>query len=240
MIRTIYPHIEQNIERALGLIEELEELADEVVVAGGAAIGLLITDPANPTVRPTQDFDVIVKVINRVDFYNLQSRLNEKGFHESMEDDGGFVGRFVKGHMLLDIMPTDESIFGSTNQWYVGAFNNADEIAIEGITFKLISAPYFLGTKLEAFYGRGEGDYSASYDMEDIILLIDGRPEIVGEIETADNEIKEYLVNEFKRLVEDSDFQDSISGHLFPDEASQSRQPIIITRLGEIAGISIV
>ena len=48
MIRTIYPQIEQNIERALGLIEELGELADEVVVAGGAAIGLLITDPANP------------------------------------------------------------------------------------------------------------------------------------------------------------------------------------------------
>ncbi len=97
MLRTIYPHIEQNIERALSLIKELGELADEVVVAGGAAIGLLITDPANPTVRPTQDLDVIVKVINRIDFYNFQGRLNEKGFHESMEGD--FVGRFVKGRM---------------------------------------------------------------------------------------------------------------------------------------------
>ena len=46
-------------------------MADEVVVAGGAAIGLLITDPANPTVRPTQDLDVIVEVINRADSSTL-------------------------------------------------------------------------------------------------------------------------------------------------------------------------
>ena len=235
MLRTIYPHIEQNIERALALIKELGELADEVVVAGGAAIGLLITDPANPTVRPTQDLDVIVEVINRVDFYNLQNRLNEKGFQETMDSD--FVGRFVKGRMLLDIMPTDEAILGSSNRWYADAFNNADEKTIEDVTFRLITAPYFIGTKLEAFYGRGEGNYLMSHDIEDIVLLIDGRPEIVEEIEGADIGIKEYLVNEFKKLLEDQYFLESISGHLFPDQASQGRQPIIITRLNEIANI---
>ena len=237
MLRSIYPYINENIERALSLIRELEELAEEVVVAGGAAVGLLITDPANPTVRPTQDLDVIVKVINRADYYSLQERLQAKGFQETMESD--FVGRFVKGRMLLDVMPTDESIFGSSNRWYVDAFNNAENLVIDNVKFKLIPAPYFLGTKIEAFYSRGAGDYQTSHDIEDCILLLDGRPEIVQEIQSADVEIKKYLVNTFKQLLEDDDFLESISGHLFTDEASQGRQPIIIDRMKEIASIDI-
>ena len=237
MLRSIYPYINENIERALSLIRELEELAEEVVVAGGAAVGLLITDPANPTVRPTQDLDVIVKVINRADYYSLQERLQAKGFQETRESD--FVGRFVKGRMLLDVMPTDESIFGSSNRWYVDAFNNAENLVIDNVKFKLIPAPYFLGTKIEAFYSRGAGDYQTSHDIEDCILLLDGRPEIVQEIQSADVEIKKYLVNTFKQLLEDDDFLESISGHLFTDEASQGRQPIIIDRMKEIASIDI-
>ena len=181
MLRNIYPYIDENIERALSLIRELEELAEEVVVAGGAAVGLLITDPANPTVRPTQDLDIIVQVINKADYYNFQERLQAKGFHETMDSD--FVGRFVKGRLFLDVMPTEESIFGSSNRWYIDAFNNAENREVDNVKFKLISAPYFLGTKIEAFNSRGAGDFMTSHDIEDCILLLDGRPEIVEEIQ---------------------------------------------------------
>jgi hypothetical protein len=237
MLRSIYPYIDENTERALSLIKELEELAEEVVVAGGAAVGLLITDPANPTVRPTQDLDVIVQVINKADYYNFQERLQAKGFHETMDSD--FVGRFVKGRMSLDVMPTDESILGSSNRWYIDSFNNAEIQVIDNVKFKLIFAPYFLGTKIEAFYSRGAGDFTTSHDIEDCILLLDGRPEIVEEICNADIEIKKYLVNAFNKLLEDDNFLESISGHLFLDEASQGRQPIIIDRMKEIISINI-
>jgi hypothetical protein len=33
----------------------------------------------------------------------------------------------------------------------------------------MVTAPYFLATKIEAFYGRGKKDFLASHDMEDII-----------------------------------------------------------------------
>jgi hypothetical protein len=122
---------------------------------------------------------------------------------------------------------------------YVDAFNNAANLVIDDIKFKLISAPYLLGTKIEAFYSRGEGDYLTSHDIEDCILLLDGRPEIVEEIQSEDVEIKKYLVNAFKKLIKDDDFLESITGHLFPDEASQGRQPIIIDRIKEIASIEI-
>lgn len=43
-----------------------------------------------------------------------------------------------------------------------------------GIEIRLVSAPYFLGTKLEAFLGRGDGDFMGSHDLEDVVSLLDG------------------------------------------------------------------
>ena len=41
----------------------------------------------------------------------------------------------------------------------------------------MVTAPYFMATKIEAFYGRGGDDFLGSHDMEDIITVIDGRPD---------------------------------------------------------------
>lgn len=45
-------------------VAELGELADEMVFVGGCATGLLITDPAAPAIRFTQDVDAIVQVVS--------------------------------------------------------------------------------------------------------------------------------------------------------------------------------
>lgn len=37
-----------------------QQLRDELVFVGGAVTGLLITDPGQPTIRPTEDVDLIV------------------------------------------------------------------------------------------------------------------------------------------------------------------------------------
>jgi len=42
-----------------------EALLEQLVFVGGAVAGLLITDPAMPEIRPTQDVDVICSVIFR-------------------------------------------------------------------------------------------------------------------------------------------------------------------------------
>ena len=79
MLRRIYPHIELNIELALALIKELGELAGEVVVAGGAATGLL-RGTLNWT-RPTAALSEPGELgANRDDFLKLTSEFikNEK------------------------------------------------------------------------------------------------------------------------------------------------------------------
>ncbi len=57
--------------------------------------------------------------------------------------------------------------------------------------------PYFLGTKIEAFLGRGQGDMRTSPDFEDIIALLNGRSTLEEEILAAPRELRTYLANNF-------------------------------------------
>jgi len=50
-------------------IDQLGDLADEMVLLGGCATGLLISDPAASTIRATRDVDTIVDVSSRADYY---------------------------------------------------------------------------------------------------------------------------------------------------------------------------
>jgi hypothetical protein len=102
---------------------------------------------------------------------------------------------------------------------------------------KLVTPPYFLATKIEAFKGRGKGDYMASHDMEDIITVLDGRREIIDEIISSSDELKTFLSTTFRIFLDDENFFDAIPGQLLPDRASQARLPRLIKLLEEIANM---
>jgi len=226
-------HLDKNLQRVVAVARQLGELVQEVVFAGGAATGLLVTDPAIADVRPTIDVDVIVEVISHVDYFRLQERLRQKGFGESMDEE--VICRWKYKEILLDVMPTDERILGFSNRWYAEAFHNAQHMVIDDVTIKLIRAPHFLGTKLEAFFSRGKADYMASHDLEDLITVLDGRIEIVEEVRQSQEGIKQYLAEQFKRLIANDEFLDALPGHLSPDEASQRRVTIVEARMRQIA-----
>ena len=80
-------------------------------------------------------------------------------------------------------MPTDASVLGFTNPWYDEAIATAQVVELAGgLRIRLIAAPAFVATKLEAFGTRGRGDLMGSHDLEDIINVLDGRPGIEDEI----------------------------------------------------------
>jgi hypothetical protein len=107
-----------------------------------------------------------------------------------------------------------------------------------GATIRLIAAPVFLGTKLEAFQGRGAGDYLASHDLEDVLTVVDGREELIDEARVASPELKSYLTEVFSTLLATPDFVQAIPGHLPGDPASQARAPILLRRLKSLANLS--
>lgn len=214
---------------------ELAPLADRLVFVGGATVDTFITDPAAGPSRFTEDVDVIVDAPTRMAFaQEVEAVLRRSGFKEDMRE-GAPICRWVKGALTIDVMPLEGDVLGFTNTWYAAGYRAAREIRLAGATIRVLTAPYFLATKIEAFKGRGEGDYLASADMEDIIRVVDGRPELADEIASSDDALRAYLAGEITRLLAEDDFLDAIPAHLLGDAASQARVPVILARLRAVA-----
>jgi hypothetical protein len=100
---------------------------------------------------------------------------------------------------------------------------------------KLVTPPLFLATKLEAFRGRGGGDFLASHDLEDIITIIDGRHEILEDVRTCASALRAYIAHEIGVLLQNPEFNQALPGHLAGDETSQARMPLIKERLRQLS-----
>jgi hypothetical protein len=135
-------------------------------------------------------------------------------------------------------MPTDAEILGFSNQWYQQALQHAEVRQIsDEMAIRLVTATYFLATKIDAFHNRGNKDFIASHDMEDIMTLLDGRPEIVEEVRNAPEDVKIFLSWKFREFLGNRSFLDALPGHLLPDSASQQRAPILMERIKAIADL---
>ncbi len=188
--------------------------------------------------RATYDVDAIAQVLSRAEYYQFAEKLKDKGFREDT-DEGAPMCRWRGENVILDVMPIDPDILGFGSDWYQEAQENAVKLALpSGNAIFLITSPFFLITKLDAFKGRGNGDYMQSHDIEDIVTVLDGRPELIGELEKAEPKVKQELAARFEALRQNTRFIDAVAGHLAPDAASQARLPRIIGRIGVISKLS--
>jgi predicted nucleotidyltransferase len=90
-------------------------------------------------------------------------------------------------------MPTDPAILGFSNPWYPAVQQNAQRVRIGNYEIRLITVPYFLATKLDAFHGRGKSDHRTSHDLEDVITVVGGRTELADEVRIAPLDLQKYL-----------------------------------------------
>ncbi len=131
---------------------------------------------------------------------------------------------------------TDPVLLGFSIKWYEPAMATAKTVELpSGKRIRMVLASNFLATKLEAFDGRGKGDYRSSPDIEDIVAVLDGRPEIVDEIKGAKGNLQKYLAERFSVLLKTQEFVEALAGHLQGDPASQGRLPLIKERIEAIA-----
>ncbi len=219
-----------NLAQLAATAAKLEPLLDQIVFVGGCVTGLLITDPAAAPVRPTLDVDVIVAAASYAEFTVFEHQLRQFGFRES-HTEGAPICRWVSEKLILDFMPVDPSILGFSNRWYRLALETAERFSLGAHEIRVITAPCFLATKLEAFHGRGKNNFGMSHDLEDIISVIDGRPEIIDETHLAEHNLRKYLSDEFRALLSSHDFLEALPGHLLPDSASQQRVGLVIERM---------
>jgi len=213
-----------------------EELLLTMTFVGGCTTGLLLTDAfSSEQGRHTDDVDLIVHLMGHVGFYQLQTQLTKRGFSINMPDpDEDFPICAMKlGDLRVDFMPDDASVLNFTNRWYKAAMQTATPYQLTGdITINLVSPVYFIATKLEAYKGRGMGDALSSRDIEDILLLVDGREELIYEVQSAATDVHAYIAREFSSLLQDNNFEYAVASQSGP---SNEREQMIFDRLELLA-----
>ncbi|EHL30919.1 hypothetical protein [Legionella drancourtii] len=202
--------VKQNNEALYKAATLLKGLNEHVVYVGGRIVGLLITDLIEDDVRPTYDIDVALD-LGRTDIvahYSLQKKLESLGF----KPDGNANCRYVLDDFMIDIMYTDGVLQGINSNWYQAGFDNAIEIQIKDKKIKILNAVYFIATKLEAFTDRAykNNDYWDCKDLEDIINVINGRPELLVEIMNSPKDVVQFISGYFKKLIEDPKWLEAI------------------------------
>jgi hypothetical protein len=228
---------QRNLDSLTLVAHRLEELCNEVTFVGGCIIGLLITDKAAPDVRFTVDVDCIINVISKQGYHSLSEKLRQKGFKE-LSFGNHPLCRWDCDGVLIDVMPTEKNVLGFSNKWYKDAqLNSISKIINDCASIKIISAPYFIATKLEAFQDRGKQDFLLSHDLEDIISVVDGRPGIVDDISNAPENLKKYLSSEFLTLMSNDQFLQALPGHLNYSNESEGRKKIVEKRMHEIVAL---
>jgi hypothetical protein len=212
------------------VVRLLAPVLDELVFVGGCMTGMFITDTAAGGIRPTKDVDAIVDVTSYAKYTTLSERLRALGLAEDTMLDAPLC-RWRHDDLIVDVMPADEHILGFSNRWYLAAIKAAQTVDIAGHDVRVVTPALFIATKLDAFYGRGRGDIVASHDLEDIIAVVDGRPEIVSEVAAASADVRDYIGAEIRALLDNPDFVEALGGFLLPDAGSQGRRPLLEGRL---------
>jgi hypothetical protein len=170
-----------------------------------------------------------------VDYVAFSHRLRSLRFREDNRE-GAPLCRWIHGDLILDVMPLNQEVLGFTNRWYRDALEASQSVILPNeISIQVITAPYFLGTKMEAFRNRGMHDFYESRDLEDFLAVLDGRDSLLREIDLTPTELRVYLAEAAAELLAESRFMDALPGYLMPDEGSQQRLPALLRKLQVIS-----
>jgi len=202
-----------NIGVVAEVAEGLQHYREQVVFVGGAVISLYTDDPAADEIRPTKDIDFTVNIVDVGEFHKTIEELGKLGFHP--DPFGTSICSYTYKKYPVDIIPAEDSAFGSTNRWYKIGFEDLWKVSVKGQEIYILSAPCFLATKFEAFNNRGN-DYRTSHDIEDIIYIIDNRTTIVNEITKCDERILEFIRSEFQKIIDKGLLEELLVTHIHP------------------------
>lgn len=212
------------------IAKALRELKGEMVFVGGAVISLYTDDPAADEIRPTQDVDMTLDIVNLSHWVKVQEELARLGFHP--DPLGHAICSYKYKNIPVDIMSTNDGPLGPANRWYKIGFENLWTLNAKDEEIRVLSAPCYLASKFEAFHSRGK-DFRTSHDMEDIVYVLDNRLHIVEEIQSDDERVTTYLKSQLQEIVSNGLLQETLVAHIHP-LMLELRLPIVEKKIHQL------
>lgn len=211
----------------------LEELKNEVVFVGGAVVSIYVTDEGADQPRPTKDIDITVQVSSYSQMENLREKLASKGIFPSPEST--VMYRYKYDDIQIDFIPWDATPLGPTNSWLKPGFDHAESVTVGKTEIKVLTVPYFLASKWEAYRSRGS-DPRTSHDFEDIIYVLDNNLNVVDSIQSADEGVKRELCKMANGILSMASMEECIECHINPYTAEE-RKNIVVDKVKMIATV---
>ncbi len=219
-----------NIAVVAEVAEALLDIKEQMVFVGGAVVSLYTDDPAADEIRPTQDIDMTLHIVNIGHWVKVQEQLAALGFHP--DPFGHAICSYKYKDIPVDIMATEDGPLGPANRWYKIGFKNLWTAKAKDKEIKILSAPCYLATKFEAFNDRGS-DFRTSHDIEDIIYVLDNRIGIVEEIQKDDYRIATFIKDQFQKIISKGMMQEVLIAHIHP-LMLEERLPIVEEKINQI------
>jgi predicted nucleotidyltransferase len=199
----------------------LGDMLDQFVFVGGTVVELYAASETYTDVRQTDDVDCVVEVANLSNYYMLEEKLRTLGFYDDMDADAPICRKIYKG-IKVDIMPTDENILQFTNKWYKEGFKNTQNYVLSNEkAIRILTVPYFIASKLEAFfspYRKYNLDLYASHDFEDIIYILDNCENVLSLVQNSNESVKTYIQQQFDYLLKNKPIIYALNGILRDSE----------------------
>jgi len=223
----------ENIAMLQTVAAGLGELKNELVFVGGSVAELYVDNPAASDIRPTQDIDCVIELSSRTEHAKLEEALRAKKFANDTSQ-GAPICRWIYRDIKVDVMPTDPDVLGFTNIWYDdGVTNKITKILPDGQEIFVFPVEYYVAAKFEAHKGRGGNDLRQSHDFEDIIYIFDNCPDILENIQNANEDVKEYLKQECQTLLANDNLTEGIETAL-PYGSDEENTDLIVDLIRNI------
>lgn len=215
----------------------LRPILSEFLFVGGAVIECYVTAQGAEAARQTDDIDVVVELAHYGSYAALQEKLIAVGFNPDIASK--VICRYRYRGIIVDIMPDKPGILGFSNKWYNDGIKLAETFDIDDVTIKILPAPLYLASKIEAYRNRGAADKRLSSDFEDIVYVLENRPEVIDEITASEYEVKQYLAQFMTSLLQEPDLNEGVRAVLgySPLPGRVEHVMSIVKTIGEICKI---
>jgi len=228
-----------NREMFLDAVGSLGSLRERAVFVGGSVVGLLTFGSAH---RATKDVDLVVSAKTAVEYEHLVAMdMRALGWSEDASDGAPRCWWVHPVGGTADVMTATDAGFGFSNRWYPGVMRTATTVEVEpGVSVLVVSLPYWIATKLEAFAGRGKGDWVTSTDIEDVLAVVSTRADLVEAVESADSEVRGFLIERCREsiAIEHRPLFRAAHAHFESTRDGRAAAEVAVRRLIAVAALS--
>ena len=135
------------------------------------------------------------------------------------------------------MLPIREDVLGWKSRWFEESLAAAETVQVGNSLVRIITPPYFVALKLEAFEERGHKDFLASTDFEDIICLANGRESLVKEIGDCEN-LRGGIARKFRDYLAYPELEDAVDGFVQTESDPGDRKRRIMEAFKAFASLT--